>query len=104
MRTKSTFGILFIIRMNKLKDGKAPLHAKVSVDSIDCEDFAIITCNLPRFYEETAHVASFGKYSKFGGHCLCFWKIKGKVPSYATNWYKISNRKTGTNDTYIPID
>ncbi|MFN0050167.1 MAG: transglutaminase domain-containing protein [Cytophagales bacterium] len=70
----------------------------------DCEDFAIITCNLLRFYGETAYVASFGKYSKFGGHCLCFWKVKGKVPSYATNWYKMYNRKTRSNDTYIPID
>ena len=33
MRNENTFGIHFILRMNKVKNGKAPLHARISVNS-----------------------------------------------------------------------
>src|SRR5258705_86929 len=33
MRTTNTFGIQFITRMNKMKDGLAPIYARVTVDS-----------------------------------------------------------------------
>jgi integrase len=33
MRTKNTFGVLFMIRQDKLKDGKAPIYARVTINS-----------------------------------------------------------------------
>src|SRR3546814_14924260 len=33
MRTTNTFGIQFIIRMNKLKENLAPIYCRVTVDS-----------------------------------------------------------------------
>lgn len=33
MRNTSTFGVQFITRMNKVKDGLAPIYARITVDS-----------------------------------------------------------------------
>lgn len=33
MRTTNTFGIQFITRANKIKDGLAPIYARVTVDA-----------------------------------------------------------------------
>ena len=33
MRTTNTFGMQFITRMNKVKDGLAPIYARVTVDA-----------------------------------------------------------------------
>jgi hypothetical protein len=33
MRNENTFGIHFILRMNKVKNGKAPLYARITVNS-----------------------------------------------------------------------
>lgn len=33
MRTNSTFGIQFILRMNKIKDNLAPVYCRISIDS-----------------------------------------------------------------------
>lgn len=33
MRTTNTFGIQFIARMNKIKDGLVPIYARITVDS-----------------------------------------------------------------------
>ena len=32
MRTTNSFGVHFIVRMNKAKDGKAPIYARISVN------------------------------------------------------------------------
>lgn len=37
MRSDNTFGIHFILRMNKVKDGKAPLYARLVVNGSRCE-------------------------------------------------------------------
>lgn len=33
MRNENTFGIQFILRMNKMKNGKAPLYARITVNA-----------------------------------------------------------------------
>ncbi len=37
MRSDNTFGIHFIVRMNKVKNGKAPVYARIVVDKSRCE-------------------------------------------------------------------
>lgn len=32
MRTTTSFGVHFIVRMNKARDGKAPLYVRISVN------------------------------------------------------------------------
>ena len=34
---KSTFGIHFVLRMNKVINGKAPIYSRITVDSKRCE-------------------------------------------------------------------
>ena len=40
MRTANTFGIQFIIRNDKLKNGKAPIYARITVNG-DITHFAL---------------------------------------------------------------
>ena len=37
MRSENTFGIQFFLRMNKAKNGKAPVYARVIVNGTRCE-------------------------------------------------------------------
>ena len=37
MRNANSFGIQFILRMNKVKDGKAPVYARITVNKSRCE-------------------------------------------------------------------
>jgi hypothetical protein len=37
MRNEHTFGIHFILKKNKARDGKAPLHVRITVDKTRCE-------------------------------------------------------------------
>ena len=37
MRTENTFGVHFIVRMNKAKNGKAPIYARITVNQKRCE-------------------------------------------------------------------
>src|SRR5687768_7865814 len=37
MRSDNSFGIHFILRMNKVKDGKAPVYARIVVNKSRCE-------------------------------------------------------------------
>jgi len=37
MKTTSTFGIHFVLRRNKIKDATTPIHARITVNTSQCE-------------------------------------------------------------------
>ena len=54
MRTTNTFGIQFITRMNKVKDGLAPIYARVTVDARRIE------ISLKRFIRKNTNMGVVG--------------------------------------------